>query len=420
MTIHITKDSLMDYISEIRDAFILEAEYTEEELERLNAPEVGKTVGSSAVNETANTKDERIQGYFPMQTDEEDDEPELKPTAAPKRKVASILWITMGVTLAAAAILLFVFLWNPDRSNVVTTTEEQTEATSEVESETTIEAETETNNEAETVVAPEDALLVIYVRNWSGLYDKDILSFQTLTFATLKPGDVLWEEKYLDESTGEERIERGLYVSEIDDQKLVLMKKGLCTDEISDDTITLYPWDIKSLSTPTSYSGTMLSVFYRAHEEDTDVTWEWGDPVLTIRVEDENDGSVSERSYKFSKLKKGDILWERDNREVNGDYYKIAVDEKGINQLITPQDNTKKDKWEEEEDRTSLLLGLWGVLPVDGAPHNFGDDIPDRYTLTTLPIGKTVIVETRPTDPGIKVYITYTHPDNIYIDQIIL
>ncbi|MBR6365236.1 MAG: hypothetical protein IKS10_03925 [Lachnospiraceae bacterium] len=416
----------MDRISELRDAYIMEAEYTEEEMKRLQASDTEKKGGTAAVKESPNKQDERIQGYFPMQTGEEDDEPEMKPTAAPKHKATSILWITMGVTLAAAAILLFVFLWNPNWKDVVTTTEEQTEATSEVESETTIEAEAETTNEAETVVAPEDALLVIDVRNWSGLYDKnsglydkDILSFQTLTFATLKPGDVLWEEKYLDESTGEERIERGLYVSEIDDQKLVLMKKGLCTDEISDDTITLYPWDIKSLSTPTSYSGTMLSVFYRAHEEDTDVTWERGDPVLTIRVEDENDGSVSERSYKFSKLKKGDILWERDNREDNGDYYKIAVDEKGINQLITPQDNTEKDKWEEEKDRTRLLLGLWGVFPVDGAPHNFGDDIPDRYTLTTFPIGKTVIVETRPTDPGIKVYITYTHPTYIYVDQII-
>ncbi|MBR6365238.1 MAG: hypothetical protein IKS10_03935 [Lachnospiraceae bacterium] len=123
MTIHITKDSLMDYISEIRDAFILEAEYTEEELKRLNAPEIDKTVGSSAVNENANTKDERIREYFPTQADDEDDEPEMQPTAAPKRKVANIIWITMGVALAAAAILLFVFLWNPDRSDVVTTTE---------------------------------------------------------------------------------------------------------------------------------------------------------------------------------------------------------------------------------------------------------------------------------------------------------
>lgn len=125
MTIHITKDSLMDYISEIRDSFILEAEYTEEELARLNAPGVSKATGSSAVNEVSDNEDEREQRYFPIKAVEKD-EPEMKPTAAPKRKTAPILWITMGVALAAAAILLIVFFWNPDRSNVVTTTEAET------------------------------------------------------------------------------------------------------------------------------------------------------------------------------------------------------------------------------------------------------------------------------------------------------
>ncbi|MBO7515967.1 MAG: hypothetical protein J6T47_10130, partial [Lachnospiraceae bacterium] len=155
MTLHITKDSLMDRISGLRDAYIMEAEYTEEERKRLQAADTRKDAGAAIVNETPKKMDEHRNEYLPTQADTEDDEPEMKPVATPKHKAASIVWITMGVALAAAAILLFVFLWNPDRKDVVTTTEAETKVETTTEAEATMEAattEAATTEEATTEV----------------------------------------------------------------------------------------------------------------------------------------------------------------------------------------------------------------------------------------------------------------------------
>ena len=121
MSLKITKEALMDNISEIPEEFVIEAEYTEEELKRLGTPAEGKSAaGAVIVTETPKKKEKLVKEASSKAEEEDDIEPQ--PEAAPK-KAATILWITMGVTLAAAAILLFVLFWNPDRRDVVTTTE---------------------------------------------------------------------------------------------------------------------------------------------------------------------------------------------------------------------------------------------------------------------------------------------------------
>ena len=135
MTTRITKDSLMDEISVIRDAFILEAEYSEEELNRLNVP-----AGSvPAVVKAAGQEETEPQEMLMEQSGIEE---EAKPEAASKHKTATIVSISLGVALAAAAIVLFVLFWNPKRSQVVSTTEAETDATQET-GEAPTEAETE-------------------------------------------------------------------------------------------------------------------------------------------------------------------------------------------------------------------------------------------------------------------------------------
>lgn len=140
MTMHITKDSLMDEISKIRDAFILEAEYTEEELKRLNAPEESAPV----VAKTAGQEEDAAQDLL---TEQEGHVEEMKPEAAPKHKTATIVRISLGVALAAAAILLFVFFWNPKHSDVISTIESTEETPTEGG----------TNEEATTAVSTTEA-----------------------------------------------------------------------------------------------------------------------------------------------------------------------------------------------------------------------------------------------------------------------
>ena len=124
MIIRITKDRLMEEISAIRDAFILEAEYSEEELKRLNVP----TGSSSAAVKTA-VKEETEPRELLME--QPGHEAEAKPEAAAKHKTATIVSISLGVVLAAAAIVLFMLFWNPKHSQVASTTEAEMDATQE-------------------------------------------------------------------------------------------------------------------------------------------------------------------------------------------------------------------------------------------------------------------------------------------------
>ena len=116
----------MDTIGDIPEEFVLEAEYTEEELKRLDAPRAGKAAESAAIAAKTPKDEKRRDDQLATQADEEDGGIEPLPEVITKHKVSTIVWITMGAAFAAAAILLFVLFWNPDRGDVVSTTEAPT------------------------------------------------------------------------------------------------------------------------------------------------------------------------------------------------------------------------------------------------------------------------------------------------------
>ena len=127
MTIKTTKDHLMDHISELRDAYILEAELTQEEQARMQAPTGGKEAATAEnVIEARNQKSDPGKGKMPAQTEGDYEGAEMQPEAESKHKTVTILGISVGVTLAAAAVLLFVFFWKPKRSDLVATSEGDT------------------------------------------------------------------------------------------------------------------------------------------------------------------------------------------------------------------------------------------------------------------------------------------------------
>ena len=126
------KNRLLEGIGEVDDVYYQEAEYTEEELERLNVKDGRKTkTGATVVTGAPMPETDDLEEQLREIPKLRETASEVKTEAAPKRKVGTILWITAGVALAAAAILLFVYLWNPNRSDVVATTEEEQQTTEE-------------------------------------------------------------------------------------------------------------------------------------------------------------------------------------------------------------------------------------------------------------------------------------------------
>ncbi|MBR5657830.1 MAG: hypothetical protein IKX10_00350 [Lachnospiraceae bacterium] len=116
----LTKERLLTLFSGIDDEYIVEAEYTEEERARL-------TVAARAATAIAKEAEETSQQQTSTRnTDEEDkiidEELQTKPEALPKNTAAKIIRITFGAMLAAAALLALVLLWNPDWSDVASTT----------------------------------------------------------------------------------------------------------------------------------------------------------------------------------------------------------------------------------------------------------------------------------------------------------
>jgi len=136
------KYSLMDQIGEIDVQYVLEAEYTEKELKRLKehgmSVPVAVDVRVNEPTEQENAVDLTLseQEKSDLNANEEEAQPQKE------RRTIKILWTTVGIALTAAAILLFVFLWNPDRSDVVTTTDG-----SEIEETTSSEQTTESDDE---------------------------------------------------------------------------------------------------------------------------------------------------------------------------------------------------------------------------------------------------------------------------------
>ncbi|MBR5659802.1 MAG: hypothetical protein IKX10_10450 [Lachnospiraceae bacterium] len=184
------KNRLMEGIGEVDDAYYQEAEYTNEELKRLNRTAERKTEGgAAAVTETSEQEAGRLEEQLRESSMIEKEGAEICPEAAPKRKAATIIWITAGVALAAAAILLFVFLWNPDRSDVVTTTEAESTKEPEVGDYITLghfEQDNDSSNGAEgiewRVLAKEDDRILVISR-----YGLDCRPYNT------KEKDVTWE-----------------------------------------------------------------------------------------------------------------------------------------------------------------------------------------------------------------------------------
>ena len=125
----ITKESLLNYFSAIDDEYILEAEYNEEEQARLQ-------VAARAASAIAKEAREATEEKRAVETADEkhivdDEELPTKPEALPNRTTARVIYIAFGTALAAAAILIFLFLWNPDRSDVASTTSTAEETTAE-------------------------------------------------------------------------------------------------------------------------------------------------------------------------------------------------------------------------------------------------------------------------------------------------
>ena len=146
MSKKIAKNRLMNRIGEVDEKYVQEAQYTEKELKNLKPDKV-----SSALAEAEQIAGE-ITAEEPAITPVVNTDPEIEQEFLPTKnnKIITIVRIAVSVSLVAAAILLFVFLWNPNRSQVATTTD-ATEAPTETEAEPdTTQEITEATTEAPT------------------------------------------------------------------------------------------------------------------------------------------------------------------------------------------------------------------------------------------------------------------------------
>jgi len=124
-----TKERLLNLFSGIDDEYIVEAEYTEEERARLT---VAARAASAIAKEFVETSEQHRPTELLEKEDEKNDEElQAQPEAIRKKTASKVLRITFGFALAAAVILALLLLWNPDRSDVASTTSsaEQEETT---------------------------------------------------------------------------------------------------------------------------------------------------------------------------------------------------------------------------------------------------------------------------------------------------
>ena len=142
------KSRLMEGIGEVDDTYYQEAEYTEKELEKVKAYQKGSMGATESIRTTEDAAHEFAGVNAEMSYQSEDIGEEVRPQK--KSRTIPVFQISLGVMLAAAAILLFVFFWNPDRRDVVTTSEATTEEATEAVTEATTEAVTEAATEAAT------------------------------------------------------------------------------------------------------------------------------------------------------------------------------------------------------------------------------------------------------------------------------
>ena len=153
---------LLDQIGKVDGKYVDESAYSEQELNRLKEHGISPATKVQASDISPETAETPIIIGAMNQTPVPEEEIRVKDD----RRVQRILRISIGVALAAAAILLFIFLWNPDRGrDIATTTEEATsEETTTLAEETTAAVDTTTvadttivedTTPAETTTAPE-------------------------------------------------------------------------------------------------------------------------------------------------------------------------------------------------------------------------------------------------------------------------
>ncbi len=157
---------MMRQVGAINEKHILEADYTEEELEKLK-----DTGALSAVSKAKNNSEDGSETMLagteaPMGDDLTD---AVRPVRG--QKGVNYLPVAVSITLIAAAVLLFIFFWNPDRSQVISTTEDSsnnttqstealTEAPTETSTETSAETPTETQELSEEATDADRAVLI--------------------------------------------------------------------------------------------------------------------------------------------------------------------------------------------------------------------------------------------------------------------
>ena len=116
---------LMELLGRVEEKYVLEAEYSEQELANLKA---GASV--PVIVKVSEASDNKTQGDWPgFGADQGEAATEEDVDSTTKVEKIPVVGIIMGVALVAAAILLAVFLWHPDRTDVVSTTESSVEET---------------------------------------------------------------------------------------------------------------------------------------------------------------------------------------------------------------------------------------------------------------------------------------------------
>lgn len=117
---------LMELLGRAGEKYVLEADYSEQELAKLKASGADVPVGAEIRGTSENAE---MAGWPAFGADQGETDPKEDVDSTPKVEKIPVVRIIMGVALVAAAILLVVFFWHPDRTDVISTTESSVEET---------------------------------------------------------------------------------------------------------------------------------------------------------------------------------------------------------------------------------------------------------------------------------------------------
>ena len=121
---------LMELLGRVGEKYVLEAEYSEQELANLKASGASTPV---VVEASETSGHEAPEGWPTIGADQCETDPEEDVNSTSNVEKIPVFGVVLGVALVAAAILLVVFLWHPDRTDVVSTTESSVEETTTVD-----------------------------------------------------------------------------------------------------------------------------------------------------------------------------------------------------------------------------------------------------------------------------------------------